>query len=80
MLLSEARARPYRTNYEERNGKFAPSSSPGYNNTRDVDYEKILAPDSSFKRYTDKKDKEIDWHYALALKTISEYNRKYLSR
>lgn len=77
MLLSEARPRPYRTNYEERNGKFAPSSSPGYNNARDVDYERILAPDSSFKRYTNKKDKEIDWHYALALKTIREYSRKY---
>lgn len=77
MLLSEARARPYRTNYEERNGKFEPSSSPGYNNARYVDYEKILAPDSSFKKNTDKKDKEIDWHYALALKTISEYKWKY---
>ena len=77
MLLSEARSRPYRTNYEERNGKFAPSSSPGYNNARDVDYEKILAPDSSFKKYTDKKDKEIDWHYSLALQTVSEYNLKY---
>lgn len=77
MLLSEARARPYRTNYEERNGKFAPSSSPGYNNARDVDYERILAPDSAFKKYTDKKDKEIEWHYALASKTISEYKWKY---
>lgn len=77
MLLSEARPRPYRTNYEERNGKFAPSSSPGYNNARDVDYEKILAPDSAFKRYTNKKDKEIKWHYSLAFQTVSEYNRKY---
>lgn len=77
MLLSEARPRPYRTNYEERNGKFAPSSSPGYNNARDVDYEKILAPDSSFKKYTDKKDKEIEWHYSLAFQTVSEYNGKY---
>lgn len=77
MLLSEARPRPYRTNYEERNGKFAPSSSPGYNNARDVDYEKILAPDSSFKKYTDKKDKEIEWHYSLALQTVSEYKWKY---
>jgi hypothetical protein len=79
MLLSEARPRPYRTNYEERSGKFAPSSSPGYNNARDVDYEKILAPDSSFKKNTDKKDKEIDWHYSLALQTVMEYNMKYPS-
>ena len=77
MLLSEARARPYRTNYEERNGKFAPSSSPGYNDSRDVDYENILAPDSSFKRYTNKKDKEIDWQTTLASRTVSEYSRKY---
>lgn len=79
MLLSEARPRPYRTNYEERNGKFAPSSSPGYNNARDVDYEKILAPDSAFKKYTDKKDKEIDWQSSLAFQTVMEYNRKYPS-
>src|SRR5574344_991946 len=79
MLLSEARPRPYRTNYEERSGKFAPSSSPGYNNARDVDYEKILAPDSSFKKNTDKKDKEIYWQYALALRTVMEYNMKYHS-
>lgn len=77
MLLSEARPRPYRTNYEERNGKFAPSSSPGYNNDRDVDYEKILKPYSSFRKYTNKKDKEIEWHYSLALQTISEYSSKY---
>lgn len=77
MLLSEARPRPYRTNYEERNGKFAPSLSPGYNNARDVDYKKILEPGSSFKKYTDKKDKEIDWQSSLAFQTVIEYNRKY---
>lgn len=77
MLLSEARPRPYRTNYEERKGKFAPSSSPGYDNARDVEYKKILAPDSSFRQYTNKKDKEIKWHYSLAFQTISEYKWKY---
>ena len=77
MLLSEARPRPYRTNYEERNGKFAPSVSPGYNNARDEDYKNILAPDSQFKKYTNKKDKEIEWQYSLASPTISEYNLKY---
>ena len=77
MLLSEARPRPYRTNYEERNGKFAPSVSPGYNNARDVEHEKLLATDSSFRKYTDKKDKEIDWQTTLASRTVSEYSRKY---
>ena len=77
MLLSEARPRPYRTNYEERNGKFAPSVSPGYNNARDVEYEKLLAPDSSFRRYTYTKDKEIDWQTTVASRTIIEYSRKY---
>lgn len=77
MLLSEARPRPYRTNYEERNGKFAPSSSPGYNNARDAEHKNILAPDSQFRKYTDKKDKEIEWQYSLASPTIGEYNFKY---
>ena len=77
MLLSEARPRPYRTNYEERNGKFAPSVSPGYNNARDAEHKNILAPDSQFRKYTDKKDKEIEWQYSLASPTISEYNLKY---
>lgn len=77
MLLSEARPRPYRTNYEERNGKFAPSVSPGYNNARDVENKKLLATDSSFRKYTDKKDKEIDWQTTLASRTVSEYSRKY---
>lgn len=77
MLLSEARPRPYRTNYEERNGKFAPSVSPGYNNARDAEHKNILAPDSQFRKYTDKKDKEIEWQYSLASPTIGEYNFKY---
>lgn len=77
MLLSEARPRPYRTNYEERNGEFAPSVSPGYNNARDEETEKLLAPDSSFRKYTDKKDKEIDWQTTLASRTVSEYGSKY---
>jgi len=77
MLLSEARPRPYRTNYEERNGKFAPSSSPGYNNARDAEHKKLLAPDSSFRKFDDKKDKEIEWQYSLASPTISEYDFKY---
>ena len=77
MLLSEARPRPYRTNYEERNGEFAPSVSPGYNNARDVETEKLLAPNSSFRQYTDKKDKEIDWQTSIASRTVSEYRRKY---
>ena len=76
MLLSEARPRPYRTNYEERNGEFAPSVSPGYNNARDVENKKLLAPDSSFRKYTDKKDKEIYWQTSIALQTV-EYSWKY---
>lgn len=66
MLLSEARPRPYRTNYEERNGKFAPAVSPGYNNARDVEHEKLLEPNSLFRKFDDKKDKEIDWQTTLA--------------
>lgn len=77
MLLSEARPRPYRTNYEERNGKFAPSSSPGYNNARYVDYKNILKPYSSFRKYADKKNKEISWQDSIAAHTVGEYSRKY---
>lgn len=77
MLLSEARPRPYRTNYEERRGKFAPSSSPGYNDDRKLDYEKMLSPDSAYRLYTDKKDREIDWFNALAFRTVNEYNWKH---
>lgn len=77
MLLSEARPRPYRTNYEERNGKFAPAVSPGYNNARDLEFEKLLAPDSSFRKYTGKKDREIDWQTSIASRTVVEFNWKY---
>lgn len=77
MLLSEARPRPYRTNYEERHGKFALPVNPGYNDARDEEYKDLLASDSKYRRYTDKKSKEIEWQKHIATNTAVEYNWKH---